>query len=130
MKTVVLLIAVCGLSRNLQGQMPDFTPRTRLLGALMHNDTNEAKRLLREGADPNEGGFGGFSPLLLAIVRQDLELVRIMAAKGANLNFRDPTGSTPLMWAAFNESGDPKLIEELLKLGTDPLVANKAGETA
>jgi len=34
------------------------------------------------------------------------------------------------MWAAFNETGDPKLIDELLKLGADPLVANMAGETA
>ena len=130
MKTVVLLIAVWGLSRNLQAQMADFSPPTPLLGALMHNDMNEAKRLLDEGADPNQGGFGGFSPLILAIARQNLELVRMMAAKGANLNFRDRTGSTPLMWAAFNETGDPKLIEELLKLGADPLVANKAGETA
>jgi len=130
MKTVVLLIAVWGLSRNLQAQMADFSPPTPLLGALMHNDMNEAKRLLDEGADPNQGRFGGFSPLILAIARQNLELVRMMAAKGANLNFRDRTGSTPLMWAAFNGTGDPKLIEELLKLGADPLVANKAGETA
>ena len=30
------------------------------------------------------------SPLLLAIVRQDVELVKLMAAKGADLTFRFP----------------------------------------
>jgi ankyrin repeat protein len=90
MKTVVVLIAVCGLSRNLQAQMADFSPPTPLLGALMHNDTNEAKRLLDEGADPNRGGFGGFSSLMLAISPQNLELVRMMAAKAGNLEFPRP----------------------------------------
>jgi hypothetical protein len=130
MKTLLVLIAVSGFASGVQGQIADFTPPTPLLGALMHNDTIEAKRLLDEGADPNQGSFGGFPPLILAVVRQNLELVRMMAAKGANVNCRDRSGSTALMWAAFNESGDPSVVEELLKSGVDPFAANKAGETA
>src|SRR5262245_23004878 len=130
MKIVVVLIAVCWSAAAVQAQIADFTPSTPLLGALMHNDAAEAKRLLDEGADPNHGSFGGFSPLTLAVVRQNLELVRMMAAKGANLNFRDGSGSTPLMWAAFNETGESNVVEELLKSGADPFAVNKAGETA
>src|SRR5262249_52602412 len=117
MKILVVWIAIAGLAAAVQGQIADFTPPTPLLGALMHNNATEAKRLLDEGADPNQGSFGGFSPLMLAVVRQNVELVRILAAKDANVNFRDRSGSTPLMWAAFNETGDATMVEELLRLG-------------
>lgn len=130
MKTLAMIITACGLTIGLQAQIADFTPQTPLIGALLHNDAAEAKRLLERGADPNQGRFVGFPPLLLAIVRQDLELLRLMTAKGADLNFRDRSGSTALMWAAFNETGDAAVVKELLRLGADPLVANKAGETA
>src|SRR5262245_43353577 len=130
MKRLIVLIAVCWCAAALQAQIADFTPPTPLLGALMHNDAAEAKRLVDEGADPDQGSFGGFSPFVLAVVEQNLELVRMMAAKGANLNLRDGSGSTPLMWAAFNETGDASVVEELLRSGADPFAVNKAGETA
>ena len=105
-------------------------PKTPLIGALLHNDVAEAKRLLARGADPNESGFIGMPPIVLAIIRQDADLVRTMVASGADLNARDRSGSTALMWAAFNETGDARIVEELLKLGADPAATNQAGETA
>ena len=68
--------------------------------------------------------------MILAIVRQDVALVGVMAAKGADLQFRDRSGSTALMWAAFNEAGDAAMIDALLEVGADPLATNNAGETA
>src|SRR5262245_41414456 len=130
MKSLVTLLMAGALSTTLVAQIPDFTPQTPLIGALLHNDTAAATRLLERGADPNEGTFVSMSPLALAILRQDPELVRLMAAKGADLNVRDRSGSTALMWAAFNETGDATLVEALLKLGADPLATNNAGETA
>jgi Ankyrin repeats (3 copies) len=130
MKIISLLVIASALSVPASAQVPDFTPKTPLLGALLHNDRAEAKRLLEAGADPNEGHFIGFPPVLLAAVRQDLELVRLMAANGADLTATDPSGSTALMWAAFNEYGDAQLVQELLRLGADPSATNKAGETA
>ena len=130
MKIISILVIASALSVSASAQGPDFTPKTPLLGALLHNDSAEAKRLLEAGADPNEGRFIGFPPVLLAAVRQDLELVRLMAAKGADLTATDPSGSTALMWAAFNEYGDAQLVQELLRLGADPSATNKAGETA
>src|SRR5262249_56500502 len=58
------------------------------------------------------------------------EGVGLMAAGGAALNARDRSGSTALMWAAFNDTGDARLVEALLELGADPAAANQAGETA
>jgi len=130
MKFVATILTACALSTILNAQVPDFTPQTPLIGALLHDDTTEAKRLLERGADPNEGQFLGWPPVLLAIMRQNLEVVRLMAAKGADLEVRDRSGSTALMWAAFNETGDATLVEELLRGGADPLAENQAGETA
>jgi hypothetical protein len=129
-KILATTLIAWALSSALSAQVPDFTPRTPLIGALLHNDAAEATRLLEGGADPNEGRFVGIPPLFLAVQRQNLELVRLMAAKGADLNVRDGSGATALMWAAFNEYGDAALVEELLARGADPLAANRAGETA
>src|SRR6185436_14026535 len=85
-------------------QGPDITPRTPLLVALLHDDTAAAKQLLEQGADPNEGRLAGlFPPVFLAITHQQLDLLRVMVAKGADLKARDASGSTALMWAAANE---------------------------
>jgi Ankyrin repeats (3 copies) len=129
-KTLAIVMAVWGLTVGLRAQIADFTPQTPLIGALLHNDMAEAKRLLEHGADPNEGRFFGFPPVFLAIQRQNLDVFQMMVAKGADLSVRDRSGSTALMWAAFNEDGDADLVEELLKLGADPLAKNSVGETA
>ena len=130
MKVIATTAGILMMLVGLQAQIPDFTPQTPLIGALLHNDAAEAARLLREGADPNEGRFGGLPPVILAAARQDVELVRLMVAKGADLNVRDRSGSTALMWGAFNDSGDAAMVEALIALGADPLASNKAGETA
>lgn len=130
MKFFCVLMVACGLTATVTAQVADFTPQTPLIGALLHNEVAEATRLLEGGADPNEGRFVGFSPVVLAIQRQDLGLVRLMAAKGADLSVRDRSGSTALMWAAFNEYGDAALVEELLRIGADPRATNNTGETA
>ena len=130
MKVIATTAGILMMMVSLQAQIPDFTPQTPLIGALLHNDAAEAARLLRQGADPNEGRFAGLPPVILAAARQDVELVRLMAAKGADLNVRDRSGSTALMWGAFNDSGDAAMVEALIGLGADPLASNKAGETA
>ena len=130
MKIRTIVLTACALSATASAQVPDFTPQTPLIGALLHNDRSAAKQLLESGADPNEGQFFGMPPVLLAIVRQDLDLVRLLKAKGADVSVRDRSGSTALMWAAFSETGEAATVEELLRLGADPAAANHAGETA
>lgn len=130
MKVLTIVLIGCALTATARAQVPDFTPQTPLIGALLHNERAAAKQLLESGADPNAGQFFGMPPVLLAILRQDLELVRLLNAKGADLTVRDRSGSTALMWAAFNEAGDAAIVDELLRLGADPAAANRAGETA
>ena len=84
MRILAMVVSACALSATLSAQVPDFTPKTPVIGALLHNDVAEANRLLARGADPNESGFVGMPPIVLAIVRQDLDLLRMMAARGAD----------------------------------------------
>jgi hypothetical protein len=125
--TLVLAIAFAAL---VEAQIPDFTPPTPLIGAVMHNNTAEAKRLLTAGADPNEGRLLGFTGIFLPVVFRNDEVFHLMVEKGADLQARDASGSTALMWAASNEAGDPTMVEQLLRLGLDPNAKNKMGETA
>jgi hypothetical protein len=52
MKGLVTIAMACALSATLSAQIPDFTPPTPLIGALLHNDVADAKRLLEHGVDP------------------------------------------------------------------------------
>src|SRR5688572_17725856 len=101
MKLITATAAVLMMLASPQAQIPDFTPQSPLIGALLHNDASEAARLLGNGADPNEGHFAGLPPVILAAARQAIELVPLLAAKGADLNVRDRSGATALMWGAF-----------------------------
>lgn len=121
---------VIAFASALPAQIPDFTPPTPLIGALMHNETAEAKRLLAEGADPNGARFLGFPPVFLPVMHQNLDLLHAMIDKGADVWARDMSGSTALMWAAYNDSAQTALVEELLELGLDPNATNQAGESA
>ena len=125
MLTVALGAAVC-----LSAQPPDFTPPTPLFGAVRGNDAAAVKRLLAEGANPNEGRFLGFAPVSFPVIYQNLDALRAMVKHGADLQAKDKDGSTLLMWAAYNETGKTELVEELLKLGLDPNARNNSGETA
>jgi len=108
-----------GFALMASAQVPDFTPPSPLLGAVLRNNPTEAKRLLAEGADPNQGRMIGSPATFQALVEE-----------GADVQARDGSGSTALMWAAFNEVGNPTLVEELPRLGADPNVKNQMGETA
>jgi hypothetical protein len=129
MKTTLSVFFAAALSAL--AQFPDFTPPTPMIGAAMANNTEAVKRLLDSGVKPDDGRFmGGRTPLFFAIMNRNAAAVDALIAKGADIHFADDSGSTPLMWAAFDENGEPALVNRLIALGADPNVKNKAGETA
>jgi hypothetical protein len=131
MKVKRTLAVFFGASLWACAQFPDFTPPTPLIGAAMRNDTDEVKRLLDSGANPNEGRFfGGGTPIFYALMQRNRAMVEAMIGKGADVRATDGLGSTTLMWAAYDEASDPTLVEKLIALGVDPAVKNKNGETA
>lgn len=86
--------------------------------------------MLAAGANPNEGKFFGSPALLWALRHHNTDIVQALINAGADIKTTDSGGSTALMWAAYNESPDSRLVPMFLKLGVDPNARNKKGETA
>ncbi|OFZ52201.1 MAG: hypothetical protein A2428_05950 [Bdellovibrionales bacterium RIFOXYC1_FULL_54_43] len=59
----------------------------------------------------------GVSALHLACASGDHAMVKYLISKRANINARDPGGTTPLMWATYKRHKD--IVEYLVKRGAD-----------
>src|SRR5262245_18426952 len=99
---------------------PDFTPATPLFGAVMSNTAAAVKKLLAAGANPNEGRFLGAPLLFFAIGNYNVEAVDALIAAASDVKATDGSGTTSLMFAAYNEAGDDTVVKRLIELKVDP----------
>jgi len=63
------------------------------------SDTTIARLLLEAGEDPNRAWKDGYTPLMAAAVRGDVNHTRLLLANGANVHAKDMDGKTALDWA-------------------------------
>jgi N-acyl-D-amino-acid deacylase len=112
------------------GQIPDFTPPTPLLGAVLRNDADATRKLLKQAKKADEERFFGNTPLIFAVMQGNLAMTEALLDAGADPKGVDRHGSTPLMWAVGSDVPNPAIVELLLQKGADPNTANKFGETA
>jgi ankyrin repeat protein len=78
-----------------------------------------------------EEGPSGQTPLMVAADSGNLPLVRLLMARGANVNLRDPEGLTPLMIAASaTDRGSEAIVRALIAAGADPRATLPDGTTA
>src|SRR3954451_20373646 len=110
MAICVLLAGNCSYS-----QMPK--PETPLLGGAASGDTTAVKELLKAGANPNEGRLLGLPAVMFPLMMQNREMFQSLVDANADLQLRDNTGATTLMWAVFNEDADPAVVQQILKAG-------------
>jgi ankyrin repeat protein len=103
-------------------------PVTPLLAATLRGDNEMAAFLLKHKADPNAGDPD--TPLARAIVNNQAETVKLLLAKGANVNLVDPLGMTPLHYAASVPFDEPAIVEALLAAGAKREATDKQGRTA
>ena len=88
---------------------------------------------LAAGIDPNvNGGFAGHA-LNHALYGQSLDIAKLLIERGADLRLRSPEGehhTPPMLWAAYNESGDVSVARLMIAKGADPNMPSARGDTA
>ena len=98
-----------------------------LMAATLFGSTRMAEVLLQKGADPDRTGPSGATALMWAI--PDLEKVRLLLARGANVNAQSETGRTPLLVAAAYP-GTAAVLRLLVDRGADLRAQDRGGVTA
>jgi ankyrin repeat protein len=99
--------------------------------AALYGRRDVVKWLLDHGANASDPVTVLQVPVLsLAAIRGDAMIVRMLLAKGADVNAKDATGSTPLFWALRSDYDSHEVVDVLLKAGADPNAKDLAGESA
>jgi ankyrin repeat protein len=78
----------------------DGTAITPLHAAVTNGSVEACRVLLRSGADPNARQRGGVTPLMLAAAANHREIVEMLIARNANVEWRDSAGQTAAGHAA------------------------------
>ena len=98
-----------------------------LMSAVLFGDARAVELLLQRGADPNRQGPSGTTALMWAI--PDVDKVRVLLARGAEVNARSQTERTPLLVAA-SYPGTVDVLRLLLDRGADLGATDQGGATA
>ncbi|MEE2840248.1 MAG: ankyrin repeat domain-containing protein, partial [Acidobacteriota bacterium] len=102
--------------------------QTALMWALASGHSQVARTLIEHDANINARSSGGFTPLLFAVQQDDLDSVRLLLAKGADLNYATEEHGNALTVATA--SGHEKLGLFLLEQGAEPDQPEAHGVTA
>jgi ankyrin repeat protein len=131
-----------------------------LLEAIKSNDLKQVRSLLDQGPNPNYIDDDSDNLLINAAIYSSADCMKLLLKKGADPNFKNALGETPLMFSVPNEAKTKILIDNgadinakansgntvlmvavvgnnqynitktLLQKGADPLIKNSAKETA
>jgi ankyrin repeat protein len=112
-----------------------------LLGAIKSKDTGIVEALLQAGANANRAtkvtwpiqsvgmfhpqGLDGVTPLAFAMTAPRLDVVKLLLAHKADPNGRQLGGSTPLIFAAWN---DAEMMKAFLDAGANPNADDNTSE--
>lgn len=107
-------------------------PRDVISPAMMgHREIMEAA--LNAGADLQfNGGHAGHA-LNFALYGHQPEIAKLLIERGADLSVRSPSGehqTPPILWAAYNESGDASVARLMIQKGVDVNMLSALGESA
>lgn len=99
-----------------------------LCEAVIKNSFESLKMLIDTGIDIDGVDYNHITALCYAVDRGKTTMAKFLLEKGANIEFRDPYGNTPLMIACsrFMRNGD-EMIHLLISYGADVNATNNYG---
>ena len=98
-------------------------------GAVRHGYLDVARVLVDLGAPVDRTDLR-ITPLVKAVLGDQVEMARFLIARGADVNHIDTNGMTALLYAASIDFGSPAMIDMLLKAGARTDMKTKDGKTA
>ena len=107
---------------------PPSTPGEALFRAIENGDGAEFARLLDSGVSVGEKNRLGETLLYVAAEKGQIDMARILIARGADARARTPNGETVLHAASMIESA--ALTSALIEAGAEVNAVNNDGETA
>lgn len=123
--SVVQLFLQLGQNPNRESDeaIPVVTP---LMSAAANGNIELLQLLLKYGANPDHPTSAGGTALMSAT--RHTEIFKILINHNANIHARDNYGRTVLIWGALH--GTEEVVSLLCKMGVDPEVKDKGGNTA
>ena len=94
------------------------------------DDIKAVQDLINGGANVNEPDENGFTPLMIAVGKQNPKIVKALINAGANVNVVCKNGETPLMHVATKLCANPQIVKILLKAGADVNAKDAQGKTS
>jgi ankyrin repeat protein len=124
MKRTVLLLLLLVLApvSALAAAAEQTDPGARLREAASRGDLGEVRALLDAGTDVNAKSEYGATALSYASDKGQLEVVKLLLARGAEVDPADTFyQSTPITWAGYN--GHVEVVKALIEAGANPTPA-------
>lgn len=107
---------------------PSNTISTLLLKAIADEDNPSAYTLLSQGADVNSRDRWGWTALLNATIKGNLEMVKYLLENGADPNLAGKDGRAPIIAASWNSY--PAIVDSLIKARANVNLINRDGWSA
>jgi ankyrin repeat protein len=118
-----------GASLNGEMKLIGTSSTDPISGAVRFGYLDVARVLVELGA-PVDRSDARITPLVKAVLGDQVEMAKFLISKGADVNHVDGNGMTPLLYAASIDFGSPAMIDLLLKSGARTDKTDKDGKTA
>jgi len=115
-----------------QAEAPD-EKTLRMVKAISKDDFEECEDAIMQGADVNADCGAGMRALHITALRGEMFLTELLLAHGANVNERDLSGNTPLLYAChfYRQHGKGvQMVSQLLHHRADPFYRIRDGKLA
>ncbi len=101
-----------------------------LHAAALDGDTKRVSALIESGVDVNARTESGSYALNGAAAANEIEIIEMLLARGADPNVQNGEGDTPLICATKYAGGSAATVRILVEAGTDMSIKDDKGMTA